>query len=437
MGLLLVAVGAASALAGCTARRPPVLEPLARAETRAPVVLIPGITGSKLRERDTGAVRWGNARSLFFPRDGGYSLALPIGGGGDDRLEAFAPVTEIRLLGLLRFEIYSSVIRLMEANGYRLGSLDDPHPGDSFFFFPYDWRHGAARSAGELARRLETLRRVRGEPVLRVHLICQSNAAHIARYFLKYGGAPLEAAEAGTAAPERSVEVDKLVLIGAASGGALRTLEDLQRGRRYVPWVGRRMRPEVVFTMTALYEALPFYRDRPFFDEQGRTLEVDLFDGASWDRYGWSIYAPKPSQRASRARNQTLFGDRAQRAAFLAGALDRARRLHAVLLRDVPGFGSTRYYSIQNDAVPTPDRALLERRGARWSTRLAFDRRAAERWPLAQAPGDGHATVESQGWLSPQEHAALAHPPFRVDARHRKIVLHPEAHRRLLEILAE
>ena len=46
------------------------MEPLARAEVRTPVVLIPGITGSKLRDRDTGTVRWGNTRSLFFPRDG-------------------------------------------------------------------------------------------------------------------------------------------------------------------------------------------------------------------------------------------------------------------------------------------------------------------------------------------------------------------------------
>lgn len=392
------------------------------AAARAPVVLIPGITGSKLRDRDTGEIAWGNSRRLFFPRDGGHSLALPIGSGSEDRLEAFAPVLAIRVAGIRKVEIYAPLVRAIEANGYDL------------FIFPYDWRHGAIRAAGELASKLEALRVARGESTLHVTILCHSNAAQIARYYLKYGGASLEAAETQAVAPSDRIEVDTLVLIGTANGGALRTLQHMQEGRRYVPWVGRRMRPETLFTMPALYEALPLERDDLFFDEAGQLLDVDLSDPESWDRYDWSIYAPGPSRRSS---GQRRFGDDAQRALFLTDALDRARRLHALLLRDVAGFGPTRYYSIQNDAVPTPDRALLERKGDRWATRVAFDGRAAERWPTAHAPGDGHATVESQGALSPQERDALVQPPYVIPARHRKLVLHPETHRRILEILAE
>ena len=183
-GFPMVAFSVLAAL-GCAARQPPVLEPLRLLEDRTPVVLIPGVTGSQLRDRETGKVVWGTASRFFSPRDGGYDLALPIGGAAPDRLEAFAPIVELKLLGIWKFDIYGSLLRLMEANGYRLGDLADPQPGDSFFFFPYDWRHGSSDAAGELAARLENLRRVRGDEVLRVSFLCHSNAARIARYFVQ------------------------------------------------------------------------------------------------------------------------------------------------------------------------------------------------------------------------------------------------------------
>lgn len=439
---LLLPLLATLLFAGCATHRPPVLEPLRDVKARTPVVLIPGITGTRLRDRETGRTVWGNSRSIFFPRDGGYRLALPIdlAEGERDSLEAGSLILHFRLLGLFRFEIYGSLIRLMEANGYRLGDLNHPRPDDTFFLFPYDWRHENLRAVQELAELLERLRQVRGDDVLRVNFICQSNAGRIARYFIKYGAAPLAQAESGTASRPSRIEVDKLILVGAANGGALSTLEELCRGRSYLPILGRKFLPETSFTYRSVYEELPAYRRDLFFDSEGRPLAIDLFDAANWETYGWSVWGRKARKRLSRTKHEDLFGDEKRRAEFLAESLDRAHRLHDVLSRDVRDFGGTEYYLVQNVYLPTPERALLLQRQGEWRTLYGTHPRVSSvpyLQSLASAPGDRHATLDSLFWLSPQERKALAAPPAHIPAVHRKIILSEAAHRWILSYLLD
>jgi hypothetical protein len=410
-----------------------VLEPLVALADRTPLVIIPGITGSKLRDRDSGEIAWGSARGFFFPHDGGHALARPIPSGTADALEAAGPILRVELLGIWKIDVYASLARLLEANGYRLGRLDDPRPDDTFFFFSYDWRQSNVSAVRALADQLENLRRVRGEDTLRVDLLCQSNAARIARYFLKYGPASLDEAERAAARRPPEIEVDKLILLGTANGGGLRTLRDLNRGRKYVALVGRKLQPETIFTMWSVYEALPFYGSGWFIDAAGRPVDADLGDAHDWRRFGWSIYGHAAAKRLRQARRADLFGDEVQRFEFLSEALARAGRLHRALVADVADPADTRYYSIQSKSQPTPERARLRRRGDRWRTDFTADRRG----PAVHVPGDGHATLASQSWLSPQELDAFAREPAYVDAEHRKIVLSREAHLRILEFLLD
>lgn len=435
-----LALLAASALLACSLPPSPTL-PGARDRSREVVVLVPGITGTELRHPATGRVVWGDGRSVFFPRDRGRALALPVAAGAPDRpLEASALVEEVAILGLIRKQAYGPIVRLMAAQGYRPGSLLDPDPEAGFFPFPYDWRRDNLDTAAELASRLEGLRRSRGEDLLEVTLICQSSAAHVCRWLVKYGGGSLEAAEAGRAAPPPTLKVSKLVLVGTANGGSLRILRFLNRGRVYVPLVGRRWGPETLFTWPSLVQDLPTHRRDLFLDARGRTRDVDLFDPANWRRYGWSVWGPEGAELARRDRLPDWLGGAADRDAFLARALDRARRFHRLLAADAPGFGPIRYYLIQNPYAETPDRALLVEEGGRWQTWFSGDRRVEEDPYLAArmtAPGDGHATVASQRHLSPQERAALGSRTFQLRGGHFELILDPATQRRLLEILAE
>ena len=428
-------------LCACATREPPRLEPLVRLEPKTPVVIVPGFTGSKLRDPASEKLVWGSAGRLFFPRDGGYSLALPLDPAQRERqgFEAFDVVRRMRI-GFVNVDIYGRLIDLLESNGYRLGDLEDPHPQDTLFIFPYDWRYNNVVIAADLAEKLERLRRVRGEPVLRLHVIVHSNAARIARYMMKYGAASLDDAEAGRAGPPAGIHVEKLLLIGTANGGSTNGFRTMLQGRSYAPVVGKKFTPEVIFSFEAAFETLPAYRQDLFFDEDGQPLNVDLFDPVNWERYGWSIYERRSAKRLRKRGRVDLFGTPEQQRDHLERSLQRARRLHALLVRDVPGFPETRYYTVQNAYRETPDRVMLVRDGAgEWDT-LFYPHRRVRRprlFSLASSPGDGHATVLSQQWLSPQERDALAAEPLYVPVYHRRIVHHETTHREILKYLLE
>lgn len=400
------------------------------------VVLVPGITGVQLREKDTGLLLWGNGRRLLSPRDGGAALLNPLGEPGRD-VEAFAPIREIRLFGL-RKPIYGPVLDLL-GRGRRLGDLESPRPGDGVFAFSYDWRQSNVTSAQRLARLLAGVRDVQPKGRVAVALVCQSNGAHVCRYLAKYGGASLDDAEAGRGGIPPGVEIRKVILVGTANGGSLRILREMNRGRRYLAPFGRRLRPEALFTFASLYQELPGYRRDLFVGPDGQGIEADLFDAATWERYQWSIYGPEAARRLEQLPEE-LYGTPEERRAFLEQQLAEAQRVQALLRQDSPAFGRPSYYLIQNAYRETPGRALLVKEGGQWETYFTGDRRLKKREhlrALTSAPGDGHATVQSQEWLSPQELSALASEPFYVRDAHFELILHPAAQTRLRQILRE
>ncbi|HUP49295.1 MAG TPA: hypothetical protein VNA04_10945, partial [Thermoanaerobaculia bacterium] len=255
----------------------------------------------------------------------------------------------------------------------------------------------------------------------RAALLCQSNATYICRYAALYGDVSLEEAEQGLRRPARGVTIEKLIMVGTANGGAIRILQELNRGRQYMRIIGRRMRPETLFTFRSLHQDLPAYRPDLFMDSAGTPLPVDVFDAEPWLTYGWSIFAEASATRASR---DEVFGTPDQRETFLRDALDRARRLHALLRRGTAPL-PIRYYSIQSREFRTPSHAVLRRTHRRWETRIE-----------SALPGDRHAVEESQEWLSPGERAALL-PPLFVAGKHFEMITTPETREIILGMLRE
>ena len=425
---------------GCAAPRVSLHEPLAPPETRVPVVVIPGITGSRLSERETGRLVWGAGRHIFFPRDGGYAMARPLSsrGSSDSRLAPAGAIQRIRLAGIYTKPVYGPLLRELTRHGYRLGDLDRPQPDDSLFAFDYDWRQDNLETTALMRDQLDALRRVRGEETLTVDLIVQSNGAHLGRWLMKYGGATLAQAEAGAVAAG-PVKVRKLIMVGSSNGGSLAILDLLERGRRYFPLAGRMMQPEVIFTFPAVYQDLPAYRPDLFVDEEGRALSVDLYDPETWRRHQWSVFAPDTRRRLLKRDRSDLFGDEASRLMFLREQLERARRIQRQLARDVQLPNGVRLYSIQNNQEPTSVLAALLPRGGQLKPFVA-EHPAIKRRPTLRkrisGPGDGHAAEVSQLWLSPTEKAALT-PSFQVEGTHAGLIAEPKAIAQILSCLAD
>ena len=439
--IFLTGFGLMLCLAACSQAHPAVVEQVRWASERVPVVFVPGVTGVSLRDRVTGESAWGRGHDLISPHDRGHGTARPLfpDRGGPD-LVSGRVILNLRLFGLIRIRVYQELLDLFERNGYRLGDLERPRPETDFFLFAYDWRQDNVDSAARLAAQLDRLRQVRGQSRLRVNLICQSNGAHICRYFTKYGGVELETAESGEHLPDELVEVEKMVLVGSSNGGSIRILRELNRGRRYVKFVGRFWSPETIFSYLSLYQDLPAYSRDLFVDERGQSLDVDLYSAESWRRYGWSVFDPGIRRELAKPQVRRWFGSEDERFDLLQTLLDRARRFQQVLRRDVAGFGTTRYYLIMNARRQTASRAALIAAEETWLTLFEDDKRVRHHSDLRDAVismGDGHATLESQRWLSDQESRQLARPPLDVDGSHRRVILQPATHQALLEILAE
>ncbi len=422
-GALVLAMGLLGV--ACGIPRPPLhLAPPAPAG-RTPLVFVPGVTGTVLRDGRSGAIVWGSGRRFLLPRDGGYRLAPPLDGSRDG-IEPWRVLLEVHLGPFLRRPVYQPLVDALTAAGYTFGDLQRPRPGDDFFLFGYDWRRDNVEAAARLAAGLARVRSARGAGRLGIDLVCQSNGAHVCRYLAKHGSADLEVAEAGGTSPPPGVAIRRLVLVGASNGGALRILREMNRGRRYLPVAGRRFLPEVFFGMEALYQDLPADAQDLFVDADGAPHAVDLYDPSAWERYGWSLYGDDAARRVERRPDR--FGTAAERRVFLAAALERARRLQRVLARDAPGFGPTALHLLENADAPTPARAVLVEDDGGRETFFAGDD-FVERRPgllaLTTAVGDGHASLASQRRLSPQELGALAESPRRVHGPHFETILEP------------
>lgn len=429
-------------VAGCSGRATPIIgdNPQASAPRRV-LVFVPGITGSVLRDREQDRVIWGRGRNLVAPHDGGYRIALPIGGKPERSVIAEGILRKIRLLGL-RKQVYQPLVELFQTHGYRLGDLAAPTARDDLFLYAYDWRQDNVASARRLFAQLRAVREARSEERLAIDLVCQSNGGAICRWLARFGDADLAQAEAGTAQPSSELAIHNVVLVGTANGGSLRTLREMTRGRRYVPFFGRRFEPEMFFSITAFFQDLPSYRQDLFVDGAGEPMAVDIFDPESWQRYGWAIWSPRAKHSlAKRKPSDALFGTPDQRSRHLAKMLDRGQRLHGMLADGGPVAPETRYHLIQNVAWETPSQAVLSQgEDGAWHLGVTGDKALRKQPALhtkVTALGDGHATRASQLHLGAAERAAMAGEVFAVVAGHFETILQPAAHDHLIEILQQ
>src|SRR5579885_3777865 len=170
---------------------PKVLAPMAKRTGKTPLIIIPGILGSRLRDAKNG-------REVWPKLDKGVDdLDLPIGTdlkSDTDDLVATEVVDRAKLgFFIPEIGVYEDLIEaLSKYAGYRRGDIDNPEPGgdqDTFYLFSYDWRRDNVESAQLLAHKIDDLKKKLGKPELQFNLICHSMGGLIGRYYIMYGGA--------------------------------------------------------------------------------------------------------------------------------------------------------------------------------------------------------------------------------------------------------
>lgn len=369
-----------------------------------PVIIVPGILGSRLREHSSGRELWpGSIYNVLFSA---RSLALDI---DPKTLDPHADGIEAYDLfrGLLGSDFYGAIIDTLEKQGgYVLG-----HPGRAadagtrrYYVFPYDWRQDNVVTARKLDALIDQIRRDYSDPQLKVDVVAHSMGGLIVRYYIQYGIADVLD---GNDFPANFAGADKIrtaVLLGTPNLGSVNGLHSLLVGHR-VGW--QAIPAEVLATMPSVYELLPHPVTNWIVDIKGQPLERDLFFVGTWISYRWSVFNPAVENRVKARFSNQADGQRqvALLQDYFAKRIERARRFVWSLTYNASQNAPVRLVVFGGDCTLTPARVVEERErastpdGRAVARLLPTDIQAPEPGVdysrLMLEPGDGEVTKPS------------------------------------------
>lgn len=341
---------------------------------RNPIIVIPGILGSRLRRGSDGPIVWGafDTSSLDVRTDEGLrALALPMQPGVPlealrDDLKADKVLDKIRVQ-LLRLPIesraYFKLLGVLGAGGYRDQSLDGAlRYGDRHFTcfqFPYDWRRDIPENARLLGEFIEEKRQFVGAELKRRYgidkpvqfdLVAHSMGGLVTRYYLEYGGAEPSASE--TVPWTGAKGIDRVVLIAPPNGGALDSLDRLVKGSD-LSWLLPHFESALLGTMPSIYQLLPRHR----YARVGNGQQpLDLFDVATWEQQQWGLLDPAQDEVLQRLlpEHADLAARRGVAREHLQKVLKRAAEVQAALDRPAPLPEGLTLHLLAADAEATP-----------------------------------------------------------------------------------
>lgn len=367
---------------------------------RNPIIVIPGILGSKLVDDETGKMVWGafsrksahpknpaDARSLALPMQLGLPLAKlkdsTRSAGALDRLKVSLWLASVQP------KAYAQLLSTLGAGGYRdeslgkSGAIDYGNDHYTCFQFDYDWRRSCAENAQLLSEFIEERRAYvekerakrfgpSSKPV-RFDVVAHSMGGLVARYYLRYGSQPLpEDGSLPNLNWAGAKAVEKLVLVATPNAGSVESLMNLNEGMNW-PLLAD-YDPALLGTMPSIYELLPRVRHRVVKDA-GSGAMVDFLDPDIWEKHQWGLLAK--NQRANLARLLPEVDDEKLRRKIaiehIRKSLFNAKRFHAALDRPANLPEATELTLFAGDSVATDSEVLVSEAGLSVSKKEAGD----------------------------------------------------------------
>jgi pimeloyl-ACP methyl ester carboxylesterase len=220
--------------------------------TRRPVIIVPGVMGSKLCDAK-GNVVWGDRYSYTMTRLNLFRLPPDVS-KRDASIHSCGLIDDINIIPLFwDAHVYDQLIEFLKGIGY--------HDSD-IFKFDYDWRLSNFDNADLLASYIERI----GAPD-RVDLIAHSMGGLIARiYFQNKGG---------------SDKINNLIMIGTPHLGSAQIFQRLKDGFDNWPPLlsgGIINIQTTILSFPSSYQLLPTYDECCGFSPDGNPSKATYFD---------------------------------------------------------------------------------------------------------------------------------------------------------------
>ncbi len=366
------------ALAPIFAQDPPKSDPVKTPVKtgKAPIIIIPGLTGSDLWNDRTGEHVW------FRPhRVDDDDIRLPISPNiarNRDNLVSRDVIRELKVVKFLpEIEVYERLIDALQIRGgYKEGKWDAPGKDgdkDTFYIFAYDWRRDNIESARKLVRQIESLKRKLGKPGLKFNVIAHSMGGLVARYAAMYGDADFTGGKQVPSWPGAR-NFNKIFLLGTPNSGTVSALDALLNGFSYVggglniPFIQDISKYDV-FTIPSAFQLLPHDGTLRAFDEFLQPVQVDLYDPATWEKYNWAVW--KDDAYAKKYRPSEVINIKP----YLAAVLNRARQFHTALNANNSKTAPVAVYLVGGDCKETLSGIVLrqDEKKQRWYTMFKPD----------------------------------------------------------------
>lgn len=393
-GLMLAGV---SLLASCTSKAPTPdfgelysIPAMQHGPDRNPVIVIPGILGSRLVDEASGNVAWGVVgRGSSDPRTapGLQQMSLPMQSGvplrslrDEVRPDGALESLDVQLFGIARLkpEAYASILKALGAGGYQDQDLGEAGAVDyggnahyTCFQFGYDWRRSLPENARLLGEFIEEKRRevsaehvrrfgpAAGRAPVKFDIVAHSMGGLLTRYYLRYGKAPLpNSDQVPTPTWAGARHVEKVILVATPNAGSIYALSQLHDGLKY-PLV-HEYPTAMLGTMPAIYQLLPRGRHQSVIDASGEF--VDPLDLAFWEQNQLGLLRPEADEGLQKLLPDAV--DRAERLAIardhLEKCLTEARRFHAALDQPATPPSNVQLSLFVGDGQKTPQQATFD-----------------------------------------------------------------------------
>ncbi len=322
-------------------------------QDQPPIIFIPGITGSKLKNLDDQQEIW--PRGYWQLLTHNYQeLATKIDTNTLNAItnqQSAYSITD-RVAGR---DFYQNLIDILEgvANFKKAQAGVPQNNKRHYYLFAYDWRQDNVKTVRKLDALIQQIKQDYQDPNLKVDIIAHSMGGLISRYYLRYGTEDVLNDNELKVNLSGAKNLRRVILLGTPNFGSISAINTMIDG---LPLLFNKIEPETLATMPSMYQLFPHALNQWVINENGEPLKRDQFDVKLWQQFQWSIFNPDIKDRIIKRKGADYY-QLLQR--FFEKHLERARRFVWSLTVPYPKT-ETKLIAFGGDCHLTPARVLVE-----------------------------------------------------------------------------